>query len=173
MKYYILRTNSVEENLKNTNGYNFKINNLNAERLISDAKDGDIFYLLYNISEKRFIEKGVISSVKSNLPSNKFKALFDSFDGFYQIQVLNSTVGYQEAVAAKSSLSSIKQSLELITKNGIVSIAIYRGHNEGKEEENCIINFAKTLPKNKYGVMLHECINRSITSPLLMIIEKK
>ena len=74
---------------------------------------------------------------------------------------------------AKSSLSSIKQSLELITKNGIVSIAIYRGHNEGKEEENCIINFAKTLPKNKYGVMLHECINRSITSPLLMIIEKK
>lgn len=36
---------------------------------------------------------------------NKFKALFDSFDGFYQIQVLNSTVGYQEAVAAKSSLS--------------------------------------------------------------------
>ena len=78
MKYYILRTNSVEENLKNTNGYNFKINNLNAERLISDAKDGDIFYLLYNISEKRFIEKGVISSVKSNLPSNKYKALFSS-----------------------------------------------------------------------------------------------
>ena len=78
MKYYILRTNSVEENLKNTNGYNFKINNLNAERLISDAKDGDIFYLLYNISEKRFIEKGVISSVKSNLPSNKFKALFSN-----------------------------------------------------------------------------------------------
>ena len=78
MKYYILRTNSVEENLKNTNGYNFKINNLNAERLISDAKDGDIFYLLYNISEKRFIEKGEISSVKSNLPSNKFKALFSN-----------------------------------------------------------------------------------------------
>ena len=78
MKYYILRTNSVEENLKNTNGYNFKINNLNAERLISDAKDGDIFYLLYNISEKRFIEKGVISSVKSNLTSNKFKALFSN-----------------------------------------------------------------------------------------------
>ena len=37
---------------------------------------------------------------------------------------------------AESSLSSIKQSLELITKNGIVSIAIYRGHNEGKEEED-------------------------------------
>ena len=49
MKYYILRTNSVEENLKNTNGYNFKINNLNAERLISDAKDGDIFKLLLRL----------------------------------------------------------------------------------------------------------------------------
>lgn len=78
MKYYILRTNSAKENFKNINGYNFKINSLNAERLISDAKDGDIFYLLYNIPEKRFVEKGIISSVKSNLPSNKFKAIFSN-----------------------------------------------------------------------------------------------
>lgn len=74
---------------------------------------------------------------------------------------------------AKSSLESIKKSLDLLTSNGIISIAIYRGHNEGKDEENCIINFAKNLPKSKYGVMIHECINRSSTSPLLMIIEKK
>ena len=74
---------------------------------------------------------------------------------------------------AESSLESIKKSLDLLTSNGIISIAIYRGHNEGKDEENCIINFAKNLPKSKYGVMIHECINRSSTSPLLMIIEKK
>ena len=50
MRYYILRTNAKSENSthKLLNGYNFKINNLNAERLISDARDEEIFYLLYN-----------------------------------------------------------------------------------------------------------------------------
>ena len=54
-----------------------------------------------------------------------------------------------------------------------MAIAIYRGHNEGKEEESCIIQYLRNLPKNKFGVMLHECINRSDKSPLLVIVEKK
>ena len=78
MRYYILRTNAKSDYTANKliNGYNFKINNLNAERLISDAKDEEIFYLLYNISEKKFIEQGLIKSVESNNPSNKYEALF-------------------------------------------------------------------------------------------------
>ena len=78
MRYYILRTNAKSDYTANKliNGYNFKINNLNAERLISDAKDEEIFYLLYNISEKKFIEQGLIKSVESNKPSNKYEALF-------------------------------------------------------------------------------------------------
>lgn len=79
MRYYILRTNVKDESKLNTkliNGYNFKINTLNAERLLSDAKDEDIFYLLYNIPEKKFIEQGLIKSVQSNKPSNKYEALF-------------------------------------------------------------------------------------------------
>ena len=78
MRYYILRTNAKSDYTANKliNGYNFKINNLNAERLISDAKDEEIFYLLYNISEKKFIEQGLIKSVESNKHSNKYEALF-------------------------------------------------------------------------------------------------
>ena len=34
------------------------------------------FYLLYNISEKRFVEQGLIRSVESNRPSTKYEALF-------------------------------------------------------------------------------------------------
>lgn len=81
MRYYILRTNVKDElstNNKLLNGYDFKINNLNAERLISDAKDEDIFYLLYNIPERKFIEQGLIKSVESNKPSNKYEALFSN-----------------------------------------------------------------------------------------------
>ena len=74
---------------------------------------------------------------------------------------------------AETSLKSIQLSLNLLSKNGIISIAIYRGHNEGMEEKNCIIKYLKTLPKNSFGVMIHECINRSEKSPLLIIVEKK
>lgn len=74
---------------------------------------------------------------------------------------------------AETSLKSIQLSLNLLSKNGIISIAIYRGHNEGIEEKNCIIKYLKTLPKNSFGVMIHECINRSQKSPLLIIVEKK
>lgn len=74
---------------------------------------------------------------------------------------------------AETSLKSIQLSLELLSSNGIIAIAIYRGHNEGKEEESCIMQYLRDLPKNKFGVMQHECINRSNTSPLLVIVEKK
>ena len=74
---------------------------------------------------------------------------------------------------AETSLKSIQIALELLAPNGLMSIAIYRGHNEGKEEESCIIQYLRNLPKNKFGVMLHECINRSDKSPLLVIVEKK
>lgn len=74
---------------------------------------------------------------------------------------------------AETSLKSIQLSLNLLSQNGIISIAIYRGHNEGIEEKNCIIQYLTTLPKNKFGVMIHECINRSKESPLLIIIERK
>lgn len=74
---------------------------------------------------------------------------------------------------AETSLKSIQLSLNLLSKNGIISIAIYRGHNEGMEEKNCIIKYLKTLPKNSFGDMIHECINRSEKSPLLIIVEKK
>lgn len=73
----------------------------------------------------------------------------------------------------ESSLKSIKDGLELLNNGGIMSIAIYRGHDEGKIEENIIIDYVKNLSKSKYGVMYHSFLNRSDTSPVLVIIEKK
>ncbi len=81
--------------------------------------------------------------------------------------------GGNKEITTLAETSLIQLSLNLLSKNGIISIAIYRGHNEGMEEKNCIIKYLKTLPKNSFGVMIHECINRSEKSPLLIIVEKK
>ncbi|MGL5379721.1 tRNA (mnm(5)s(2)U34)-methyltransferase [Clostridium sp.] len=73
----------------------------------------------------------------------------------------------------QTSLESIKQGLEILNSGGIMSICIYKGHNEGKKEESCILEYLKELPKNKFGVMSHNYLNRVDTAPSLVIIEKK
>lgn len=72
-----------------------------------------------------------------------------------------------------TSLESIKKGLEILRSGGFMLICIYRGHNEGKIEETCILEYLKNIPKNEYGVMIHSYLNRQEHSPMLVIIEKK
>lgn len=71
-----------------------------------------------------------------------------------------------------TSINSIKKGLELLNKGGIMTICIYTGHDEGKKEESCILNYVQNLSKKDYGVMLHKFLNRSETAPMLVVIEK-
>ena len=73
----------------------------------------------------------------------------------------------------KTTIESIEKGLNLLEKNGLMTIAVYRGHTEGKNEESSVLEYVKKLPKNTYGVMLHEYLNRSLSAPLLIVIEKK
>ena len=73
----------------------------------------------------------------------------------------------------ETSLQSIKEGLQLLNNGGIMTICIYRGHNEGKKEESCILDYVVSLPKNKFGVMEHSFLNRSEVAPMLIVIEKK
>jgi hypothetical protein len=70
-----------------------------------------------------------------------------------------------------STISSIKEALTLLSAGGIISIAVYNGHEEGKREETAILDFVKNLPKKQFAVLLHSFINR-INAPMLIIIEK-
>ena len=72
-----------------------------------------------------------------------------------------------------TTLISIKSGLEILSSGGIMSIAIYIGHDEGKEEESEILKYVSGLPKDKFGVMQHKYINRAKVAPLLIIVEKK
>lgn len=73
----------------------------------------------------------------------------------------------------ESTLMSLESSLGILDKGGIITIALYRGHEEGKKEENAVLKFAQNLQKDKYGVMLHSFINRNNSAPFLIVIEKK
>lgn len=73
----------------------------------------------------------------------------------------------------ETSLKSIKEGIELLRCGGIMTICLYRGHNEGKEEEKRIVPYLESLSKAKFGVMYHSFLNRSEDAPILIVVEKK
>jgi len=70
-----------------------------------------------------------------------------------------------------STIKSLKAALDILNPKGVILIAAYPGHEEGKREAEEVLNYTKSLPKNTYGVMLHSFINRE-NAPMLIIIEK-
>lgn len=72
---------------------------------------------------------------------------------------------------ADSTIASLTQAIAMLNPGGMISIAVYTGHKEGKQEEKAVLDFVSSLPKRNYGVMMHSFINRK-DSPFLIIIEK-
>lgn len=73
----------------------------------------------------------------------------------------------------ESTEVAIDKSLKLLNEGGLITIAIYHGHIEGKIEKNGILEKMRNLNPKVYGVMTHCFHNRSEFAPLLVIIEKK
>ena len=72
----------------------------------------------------------------------------------------------------ETTIESINKGLSLLKDGGIMCIAIYSGHEEGKLEKEKLLEYSKKLPKKKYAVMLHSFCNRISEAPSLMVIEK-
>lgn len=73
----------------------------------------------------------------------------------------------------ESSIKAIDSALSLLNEGGIITLAIYHGHNEGKVEKEKILRYLKDIDSKRFGVMLHTFHNRSKIAPLLIVIEKK
>jgi len=73
----------------------------------------------------------------------------------------------------ETTLRAINKGLELLEKNGIMTIAIYSGHKEGEKEKEAILNYCLNIDQKNYNVLKLEFINQRNNPPLLVIIEKK
>jgi hypothetical protein len=72
----------------------------------------------------------------------------------------------------ETTLSSLRQGLELIRSGGLITVALYSGHPQGEEEALQVLKFVSDLPKNTFGVLQHSFLNRN-NAPSLLVIEKK
>ena len=70
-----------------------------------------------------------------------------------------------------STMTSIASALSILGENGAISITCYPGHEEGKKEEDALLEFAGTLPSNQWEVRHHRWLNR-LRSPNLIWIAR-
>lgn len=71
-----------------------------------------------------------------------------------------------------STLISLKKSLDLLNKNGIILITSYVGHEGGLDEKDAIENLLSELDQNNYNVIKYKFINQRNYPPILYGVEK-
>lgn len=71
----------------------------------------------------------------------------------------------------ETTLQSLKSAVDLLAKDGALSITCYPGHEEGAREEAAILEWAKELPMNYWQVSHHRWINREAAPSLLWLVK--
>lgn len=80
---------------------------------------------------------------------------------------------HQVITKPETTLEAIKKSLELLKPNGVVSIAIYTGHEGGMEECDEVFGYVSKLDQSEYSVLNCNFVNQINHPPRLIMIEKK
>ncbi len=72
----------------------------------------------------------------------------------------------------ETTLESVHASLELLEVGGAISLTCYPGHEEGKREQEALLQTLHQLPPQEWSVCHHCWINRN-QSPSLIFLQKK
>lgn len=66
---------------------------------------------------------------------------------------------------SNTSLISLQTSLELLAPGGLITLTCYPGHEEGKKEEENLLNFCFNLPQKSWSASYHRWPSRSASIP--------
>lgn len=144
------------------------------------GKDG--FVYSFDIQESALVSTRKLLE-KSNL-DNIVKLIHDGHENilnyvFEQVSCVLFNLGYLPRAnhdiitKPETTIKSIEGSLKLLKPNGVVSIAIYTGHEGGLNERNAVYEFAKNLSQDEFSVMECAFLNQVNDPPQLLMIEKK
>lgn len=73
---------------------------------------------------------------------------------------------------AETSIEAIRAAMELISDDGIITLAIYYGGDSGFEEHDALLEFLKTISNNEYSVLYHDFINYPNCPPIVVSITR-
>ena len=82
--------------------------------------------------------------------------------------------GADHAVTTKveSTLRAVDVALELLREDGLLTICVYPGHEEGAREREALLEWAQNLDARRYDAMLRAYLNQTADPPLLIAVKK-
>ena len=104
-------------------------------------------------------------------------AEFPSLAQVNPIKLIVYNLGYlpkgnkQITTLTSSTLQSVRNALELVLTGGEVCITCYPGHEEGRKEEQALLQEIAALPSPIWNVCYHTFPNRN-SAPSLILIQK-
>ncbi len=72
----------------------------------------------------------------------------------------------------ETSIQAIQSSMELISDDGIITLAIYYGGDSGFEERDALLSYLKTINNKDYSVLYHHFWNYPNCPPLAVSITR-
>lgn len=83
--------------------------------------------------------------------------------------------GAEHGVTTQTSttLMAVNAALELLKEDGLMTVCIYPGHEEGTRELHALMEWASALDEKRYDALLKTYLNQSNDPPRMLAIRKK
>lgn len=72
----------------------------------------------------------------------------------------------------ETTLQAVNAALMVLKEEGILTICVYPGHEEGAREREALIDWARSLNEREYDAMLRCYLNQSKDPPLMIAVKK-
>jgi len=72
----------------------------------------------------------------------------------------------------ETTLQAVNAALEVLKEDGLLTICVYPGHEEGAREREALLAWARDLNEREYDTMLRCYLNQSGDPPLLIAVKK-
>lgn len=82
--------------------------------------------------------------------------------------------GAQHGVTTRTetTLQAVNAALACLKEEGLLTICVYPGHDEGAREREALLSWAQSLNEREYDAMLRCYLNQSKLPPLLIAVKK-
>ncbi|OJV66631.1 MAG: hypothetical protein BGO41_04195 [Clostridiales bacterium 38-18] len=135
----------------------------------------DIQSIAIDKTRVRLIEAGLSNFTLICKDHSEINYLYasDTFDMIvYNLGYLPSEAKAITTTVQKTE-KSLNSALQLIRVDGVISVTVYPGHEEGRVESDWIQKWSQNLNPKVFHVMKLSYLNQSESSPYLLLIERK
>ena len=72
----------------------------------------------------------------------------------------------------ETTLQAVHAALTVLKEDGVMTVCVYPGHEEGARECDALLSWARGLDERSYDVMLRAYLNQSGDPPLMIAVKK-